>query len=426
MSASEPRSDPAGPPGGAPSPAAWLADPYTGPLRLLEPAPLRPHDPAVRVWSGRLRVAGAGDVDRDVGGAGWTDAAARGACMGEALERLGVGSRARDGAIHGARDALPGEAYPEGGWVGFLPEQYGAPGFPYRRFTADLELAWVRFRRSDSGAPVWVPRDLAELDPGPGHRHLLGPGTSTGSAVGPRAGGAVLRGLQEVIERDAVVGAWWGALALEELDPAGVREVLGKDVMTRLTRPNLTWRFLRVATPFSRHVCVALLAGEDREGFCFSVGTACRETRAAGLEKAALEAVQGRHWIRALRAGRGPDPLARPLRDFADHALYYSLAPGELAATPFAPGTLPLVPAADPAREDLGELRAALGPDRPVLVRDATPPRVVRRSPSLRVVRVVVPGMQPLTPDERLPLLGGPYWGRAASDHAALPPHPFP
>ena len=31
--------------------------------------------------------------------------------------------------------------------------------------------------------------------------------------------------------------------------------------------------------------------GEDREGFCHSIGSACRETRRASWNKAALEAV---------------------------------------------------------------------------------------------------------------------------------------
>jgi hypothetical protein len=43
-----------------------------------------------------------------------------------------------------------------------------------------------------------------------------------------------------------------------------------------------------------------------------------------------------------------------------------------------------------------------------------------------RVVRVIVPGLQPLHGDHRLPFLGGPLWNaRPITDWREMPPHPF-
>src|SRR3954462_14448699 len=89
----------------------------------------------------------------------------------------------------------------------------------------------------------------------------------------------LLRSLQETIERDAVVGAWWGGYRLEEHDAKQVFAVLDPAIAPRLLRPNLRYRFYRIDTPFSAHVTVVTLEGKDRVGYCYSAGSACRETR---------------------------------------------------------------------------------------------------------------------------------------------------
>ena len=195
-----------------------------------------------------------------------------------------------------------------------------------------------------------------------------------------------------------------------------------------------------------------------------------------------LATVSGRlRYARALkdelRAGRRP-PLpqasaGRPPQDFAEHALYYSLYPQALRGTPLDPDGPeaaprrdgltasragqqpdPLTPHRGPdsvrgeqaqgeqntlasgwsqdgagaeAPEDLAALRARLGPARPVLFCDLTPPELLQRARGrLRVLRVLIPGLQPLHGDDRLPLLGGPLWGRPVREFAALAPHPYP
>ena len=64
-----------------------------------------------------------------------------------------------------------------------------------------------------------------------------------------------------------------------------------------------------MVSPFSAHVTLAAVEGEDREGYIiFSIGAACRETRQASLLKAILEAVQGRHYVRLLVEQQPTDP----------------------------------------------------------------------------------------------------------------------
>jgi ribosomal protein S12 methylthiotransferase accessory factor YcaO len=270
-----------------------------------------------------------------------------------------------------------------------------------------------------------VPEAQVFLQPRRGADWDFAPLISTGLSCGRGQEPVLLRGLQEVLERDALVGAWWGAYPLEEHDPARVLATLAPSLLPRLRRPNLRYRCYRIQTPLSAHVTVVSLSGEDREGFCFSVGSACRQTRAAGWEKAVLEAVQGRQYVRYLKAaaaGQGGPP-----RDFAEHAVYYSRHPEELARTVLAHPAAAAADAEDTLREGLPALAERLGPDRPILFRNLTPPAVAVERLGWTVVRVVVPGVQPLYGHHEFPFLGGPLWGgRPITDWPKVPPHPFP
>src|SRR5262249_29716957 len=72
-------------------------------------------------------------------------------------------------------------------------------------------------------------------------------------------------------------------------------------------------------------------------------------------------------------------------------------------------------------------LAERLGPERPVLFRSMTPPALATEDLGWHVLRVVVPGLQPLHGDHRLPHLGGPLWApRGLAEWEAMPPHPMP
>lgn len=68
-----------------------------------------------------------------------------------------------------------------------------------------------------------------------------------------------------------------------------------------------------------------------------------------------------------------------------------------------------------------------LGPERPVLFRSMTSPGLATERLDWHVVRVVVPGLQPLHGHHDFPHLGGPLWApRGLADWANQLPHPFP
>lgn len=401
-----------------------LCDPYTGLFTAFGELPTLPHDPGVMLWAASLSPRGPRSEPTEIGGAGLSLEAARLACLGEGVERYSGHPLPSDASLEASHDELLArgeEVISPERWVLFHADQYASGHVPFEPLEPSTRCRHTRFRRL-CGRSVLVPEDFAFLYPRSGEQHRFAPGISTGLSAGRARDAVVLRGLQEVIERDAMVGAWWGRYPLERWDSDHVFGAIGSELRSTFERPNLRYRFHRIRTPFSDHVTLVSLEGDERDGFCFSVGTACRETLAQSFEKSLLEAVQGRHFVRHLRR-LGHGTRERP-RDFVEHALHYSERPERLEATVLsatAPATSP-----PGATETLPVLEARLGPERPVLLRLMTPPEVSALAPEWVVVRVLVPGLQPLHGQHDAPLLGGPLWGaRPISDWQRIPPHPF-
>ena len=120
------------------------------------------------------------------------------------------------------------------------------------------------------------------------------------------------------------------------------------------------------------------VSGQDEEGWVFSIGSACRESRRESWRKALLEAVQGRHCVRRLLAQwheNGQEPLEVP-KTFLEHALFYALHRERLSETVLENAENPTRETGVDETEGLTELNEKLGPDRPVLFRNLSPPRI--------------------------------------------------
>ncbi len=407
----------------------WHQSRFTGLFRSTEVVPRMPHDPDVHVWAGSLLHDRDAAHELATSGIGWTADAAFAAGVGEALERQGCRPLATDDVVIASCQCWPGDEpfVPLDHWVLFHPEQYDRPRFPFARPEPTTPLRWICCGQAVTGSPWWVPIEMVFLD-APTGGAVLGPSISTGLTCGRPGDPIVLRGAQEVIERDAVVGAWWGRYPLVEHDPGAVWSLLGREIRERAVRPNLTYRFYRVAGPFSAHVAIVSVVGLDHPGMIFSIGSACRSTRRAAWERALLEALQGRLHLRQLLVH---DPAAHfdqgwPI-DFTGHALFYSRRPDLLTRTVL---HSPASGVTDPdagMEESLAVLIERLGSERPVLIRHLSRPEWQEIGETCRVVRVVIPGLQPLHGHHGYPFLGGPLWRpRGLAEWAVTLPHPFP
>lgn len=407
----------------------WAESRFTGLFTQFVRVPLRPYDPRIAISAGAIPAWSTGEPELGCSGAGWSQEEADAACLGEGIERILARPLPIDVTISSSysdwRHSEP--AIPPHHWGLYHAEQYAMDGFPFQPLKTATECRWTCCRKAVTGEAIWVPEELVYLMPRPNERQKYTFGFSTGLSCSETSDKAILRGTQEVIERDGLMGGWWRRYPVEEYSKSQVVDLIGARRWNHLDRPNLTWRFYRVVSPFSSHITMVSVAGEDEEGFVFSVGSACRETRRESWLKSLLEAVQGRHCVRQLRENRDEQnsTAADVPTTFFEHALYYSLAPDRLWDTVLHDAKpVSIDPHAD-QRESLRDLQVKLGHERPILIRCLTPPGIAGQFSNWIVYRVLIPQLQALHGDHRFPFLGGPLWHNPVSDWKSVPPHPF-
>ena len=222
--------------------------------------------------------------------------------MGELLERYA--SLAFDGGdrIVSSYAALRSEGrrvVPFETLVPFSREQRLAPGFPYAEFNEDTPIGWIEGINLIDGSPILMPGRLISFGYIPG-RDEVSPcfyPTSSGCAAGASLAGALLSGLLESIERDAIMVRWYARLAppLLEIEAA---DLLGASLGLQTDGLEVRFHDLTVDgdVPVVGVTCV------ERTGrpcfFLLSAATGLDVRTAA--RKALLEAGQGRPFIKML------------------------------------------------------------------------------------------------------------------------------
>lgn len=130
---------------------------------------------------------------------------------------------------------------------------------------------------------------------------------------------AVMSGLCEALERDALAIAWHARLPLTPLDPVGTT---AGSVVGFLRATGLSYLLFQVPSDGPFPVIMAVAKSDDPEPFAV-VGAACRPDPVAAATKAIFETCQGLCWLRDKRPGE-PSRIAQ----LDDHAAFYAWPKG--------------------------------------------------------------------------------------------------
>jgi len=299
--------------------------------------------------------------------------------IGEALERYGAGVY-RESSFEVAPAADLDDAVPPSSYV--LPESFDDPD-------PAEPIQWVPGESLHDGRDVRLPAEFVVFPP-PTRRHA--PSITTGLGLGTSGVGALLSGLYEVVERDATMLAWYSTF-----EPLGlsVDDEEFQTLARRARAEDLTVTPLLVTQDVDVPVVTVALHCEG-DWPRFAVGSGADLDPAAAARSALAEALQNWMELRAMgrdRAAEDPSEIAR----FAE-------LPTD-ARSLFDPATVVDASSLAPADPPTGteELDAVLA-----RLQDAgleayaamlTPPDVERIG--FEVVRVLVPGAQPLFTGER-------------------------
>jgi ribosomal protein S12 methylthiotransferase accessory factor len=226
---------------------------------------------------------GTGHAPISLAGAGLSPAQAFESCVAEGVEYL---SQFEADSDVGRRDAL--DRVTSGGELGALIagilERVG--------IGADRPIGWVAARNLHDGAAAWLPADVC-LRRSADVRDFITPfKLSTGCGAGVSFEDAVLHGLCELIERDAVALWWRGGRRGSSIADHSEAGRAGAELLASLRSGSTRRRswLLDITTDVGVPCVAAISMGP--EGREFACGHAARPTRAAAVSSAILEMCQ--------------------------------------------------------------------------------------------------------------------------------------
>ena len=333
------------------------------------------------------------------------------------------------------REYIPTERlYPFAAW------QYAEPGFPFEP-TTGRTVRWIEGTSAISGEPALIPASCVYVPYM--FDHAVEPFThmsiSTGLAAGRDVEQCIAKGILEILERDALMIAWHGELAMPRLDPTSClgRSPLIDDLLAAGLRGSSEW-FLNVLT-LDVDVTIISAALIDpgsppRTSFGISADPDPERALLHALEEATLTRILVNRMDEA-REERECDPAE--VRTLHDHLIAHATSSRLRERLGFLTGAPEITFGDLLARAEAGGARsveervAAAGLD--AFWVDVTTEDVAEFG--FHVVRTVMPGLQPLDNDHRYRYVGGsrPFTvpralGFGSPTEATInpDPHPFP
>jgi ribosomal protein S12 methylthiotransferase accessory factor len=417
-----------------------LIDPVFGIIKHLYPVEGLPADPLLFNFATEvtdtLRFSGYPNFQSN-GGAGLSYDEAQMSAVGESIERYASSFYSKDDFAFASfaelkaagRSALDPAQVPL-----FSAVQYAQAGFNYRPFARESKTYWVEGFSLFSHQPVLVPAAMVYVPYFYEEReNPFYLSSSSGLAFHSQREEAVLSGLYELIERDAVMQMWVYRQSRPKINlqtlPENLRNILQHSFHHSLGQIEIMDITSDVGVP----VFFAALVGAQPR---LAVGAACRNDPAAALLKALVEAAQTKLWARYL-AQRYRDYKFKEdfsdIESFDQHVLLYARAESfpmfefvlasqeikDLSSVPACGGVSTSCGAGLSGYSNvLAQLkRAGIGE---ALYVDITPPEI--RDRGFWVTKAIVPGLVPLGVGVNGTCLGHPRLSSAVN----FAPHPFP
>jgi ribosomal protein S12 methylthiotransferase accessory factor len=421
--------------------ALRLVDAETGVIRMLYEVPTAPDaarifgcgavtsDKVTTGFPSEISISGSAALSRDDAIAG---------AIGEAVERYSAVYTPKDRLFYAPFAAIAGEAVDPSALTLYDAQQETRPGFGYRAPGPDESIAWVEGWSLTRARAILVPAFAVyqPYDRGKDEAPVVQMVT-TGLACGATLEEAILAGLCEVVERDAAMLLWLQSRRMPRVVPnigvpagiAGALRRFGENVR-HITLLDAT---SDIAIPTYVAVWDGPLAGA-----CGAVFASCaKPSETAAAIGALTELAQCVMWAASLIQGETPlpDPKTAGFQRIEEHVLW-PLRPDARPAWNFAVASPRLAYFGAGADAPLRDVLDAIenGVDHvaranlEVIAVDVTSPDIAETG--LRVVRVILPGAQPLFFGRGLHRISGrarhlPYPDRAARG-INLHPHPYP
>ncbi len=330
----------------------------------------------------------------------------------EGLERLfALGYCDSRRVVQSSYRELGGQALDPVTFPLYAEQQYSQRGFDLRRFDAGETLEWIWGVRIADSEPVLVPKDLVY-----GRRSgvRIYRANSNGAACHSSFHRAVLGGIYETVERDALLVAWMNRLSLPVLESGGEG---ASRVRKDLEALSLDMTCVDVTTDLEIPVVLGVLRDRLSPDFLLvdPVASLSGQERDAKLDREMTQFLRPYLSDRNAyvnRATASPDPMR--VKTLPDHLAFYQNRKKIRHARFLTAGRRKKVSEDGAAHESASmsveqELRTVLARlakrGYQVIVVDCTVPLL--RELGLYAVKVLIPGLLPLHAGRRYAPLGG-------------------
>ena len=387
--------------------APWdlLVSPRTGLVTELAPQQRGPEEPVppylFTAMLAHFDFRAAPRQERLNAGKGRTEQEAKLSALGEAVERYAAyhldPARLSTGVA-------PAGAITPADCVLYAAAQYAQDGFPFRPWTPQAEISWVGGTDLHSGAAVALPAALVHLVfPMPRIEDHFTAVTSNGLSAGRTLARAILGGLYEVIERDALMITWMNRLPAIAVDVSESR-CHAATIVRHYRRFGVAVRLLKIATDQLPAVIMAVADDSDPARPARLIGMGCDLDPVAACDKAAFELCQARP-SEAVRFREKP-PAGRlksyqDVKDLDDHPGFHALRENlhefdflGPAAAPVALRDLASCATGDSDADVAAVVRRLADTGARAAYAEITTPDVA--AAGYRVVRAIATGLQPV------------------------------
>ena len=338
--------------------------------------------------------------------------------VGESVERYCPAHFKYEDFVSSVYSDLDCEAVHPEDFALFSEKQYAEPDFPFSRLTASTPLRWTSAYSISHDRPILIPASFVyipyQFDPL--HEPRSHNPISTGLACGSNLAPAIYKAILEVIERDAFMIMWQNQLPCSRIDLSTVSDSFNQSILNELETLPVECQAYLIPSDTEAPVIMVLLRNTSGHLPHTVIGLSAdlnpNKALMLALEEVCLS------WL-----GIGRYALAKkdykPSKDYSDintltlRALAHAVDPNLGKSLEFLNPSGPQISLQDIKNSydenmvnNIQTLVDKLGEkDLNVIVKDLTTVDVDEAG--FKVVRVVVPGMQPLDISHTQMHLGG-------------------
>ncbi len=387
--------------------AKRLVDEKTGIIRALYESPSEPDSPQVFGYGTLLAnttqygFAHSGSVN---GSTSIIRERAIAGAIGEAVERYSAAVTPDDELVYASYREMHGCALDPRTLVLYSEQQYSRPKFKYIPFHEEIPLRWTFGYSLTREATIFVPAfavfiPYQRIGDEPPFVQLI----TTGLACGNSLEEAIFSGICEVVERDATMRMWLRGVTLPRLNCSTGGNALVYETLARFKRSKYDIHLIDVMTDVTIPAVVAVAVKRMGNGPSTVFASSANLNPQQAVVGALDELAQCIIWIKSLMQKHTAEslPALDQLSSIEDHVLWASRSDRLKHVNFVFDSSIQhnIEDISNEATEDIHQnIRicvdklAEIGLE--VIVVDITPSDI--REVGLHVVRVIIPGAQPL------------------------------